>query len=732
MKHISLTLKLPLLLAGIVAMSMGIAVAVTLSESGQAAPEWVRTRMLPAGGIAILLAAACGLLIGARMRRSLKDVTMLLDRVGTREAVRPLPGRGDEIGQLRRVGTALADLLSRESEERTITEVKSAAADATSAALMITDPDFRILHLNRAILDMFHHRAPDLRATLGEFDPDALVGCNMDVFHKRPEHIRALVSNPERLPFYADIPVGEVRLQVGVNPIRSESGAITGMVVEWTDVTDERRKEALIAAIETGQVLAEFAPDGTLRSANARFRDCCPTVAEGSGVDDLLRREEVAEDTDVHAELAAGRSVPGPFELIDPAGTVTALVDGGLYPIRASNGASMGFALIGNDVTEARRDLARAEAARRAFADEQSDVVEKLRLGLHKLSGGNLSQRLDQAFGDEYEQLRSDFNEAMSTLDATLSEFARETAGMQLETKEISDAAGDMATRTEQLAVTLQENAARLDELTGTVASTADGAVRASEAASEARQRAEKSGTVVDEAESAMAEISRSSSEVGKVISVIDDIAFQTNLLALNAGVEAARAGEAGRGFAVVATEVRALAQRCSDAAAEISTLITASDKHVTRGVSLVGQAGEALKSIVQSITEISDHVADIARAGKDQSDGLAQVNAATTQIDQATQSNAAMFEQTNAASQALARRATAMYRTISRFSLSDAEAPADRKAVVTPLPVSRKPRAKPDVETVPAELRPTRTQRTSGNAALKAEPGHMDEWEEF
>ena len=150
------------------------------------------------------------------------------------------------------------------------------------------------------------------------------------------------------------------------------------------------------------------------------------------------------------------------------------------------------------------------------------------------------------------------------------------------------------------------------------------------------------------------------------MISVIDDIAFQTNLLALNAGVEAARAGEAGRGFAVVATEVRALAQRCSDAAAEIATLISASDQHVARGVSLVGQAGEALKSIVRSITEISDHVTDIASAGKAQSEGLAQVNSATTQIDQATQSNAAMFEETNAARQALAQRSEVMLEALS------------------------------------------------------------------
>jgi methyl-accepting chemotaxis protein len=343
---------------------------------------------------------------------------------------------------------------------------------------------------------------------------------------------------------------------------------------------------------------------------------------------------------------------------------------------------------------------------------------------LRHLSGGDLRERLDTPFAGEYDQLRLDFNEAVDALDTTLSEFARETAGMKLETKEICDAAGDMAERTEKLAMTLQENAARLDELTGTVRTTADGAVRASEAAKDARLRAEKSGDVVDEAESAMAAIAGSSAEVGKVISVIDDIAFQTNLLALNAGVEAARAGAAGRGFAVVATEVRALAQRCSDAAAEIATLISASDQHVARGVSLVGQAGEALKSIVRSITEISDHVTDIASAGKAQSEGLAQVNSATTQIDQATQSNAAMFEETNAASQALAQRSEVMLEAINRFSLSGGDtstgparagggsAAAQGRARHQP----RRSRARPG---------------TDGNAALKSE-ADLGQWEEF
>ncbi|MGR3320398.1 MAG: methyl-accepting chemotaxis protein [Pseudooceanicola sp.] len=344
-----------------------------------------------------------------------------------------------------------------------------------------------------------------------------------------------------------------------------------------------------------------------------------------------------------------------------------------------------------------------------------------------------MRHRLVDEFGHEYEQLRADFNAALAAVDETLTGFFRESDGMQRETAEICDAAHDMATRTEQLAITLQENAAQLDELTGMVSGTAEGAMRASDVASDARQHAESSGQVVDEAETAMAEIARSSKEVVKVISVIDDIAFQTNLLALNAGVEAARAGEAGRGFAVVATEVRALASRCSDAAAEIGTLITASEGQVARGVSLVGQAGDALKSIVESIGEISDYVSEIARAGKSQSEALAQVNVATTRIDQSTQQSAAMFEETNAASQALASRARIMVDSVARFQLSSVDEflPGVSENVCNPHRVEPSAAWKPEKGATRMTAAPARLVASAGTAVPEQSEALAD-WEEF
>jgi len=229
-----------------------------------------------------------------------------------------------------------------------------------------------------------------------------------------------------------------------------------------------------------------------------------------------------------------------------------------------------------------------------------------------------------------------------------------------------------LSRRTERQAATLEETAAALDELTASVRSAAEGAGLANQVVSDAKSSAEASGVVVQEAVDAMEEIQTSSSKISRIINVIDDIAFQTNLLALNAGVEAARAGEAGRGFAVVASEVRALAQRTSDAAREINDLISTSSQHVGRGVDLVGQAGSALQQIVESVSNIAVHVSEIAVSANEQSSGLAEINTAVNQLDQVTQQNAAMFEETTAASHSLTKEAENLSETTAQFRIGE------------------------------------------------------------
>jgi methyl-accepting chemotaxis protein len=319
------------------------------------------------------------------------------------------------------------------------------------------------------------------------------------------------------------------------------------------------------------------------------------------------------------------------------------------------------------------------EAARAVAAQEQASAVERIGAGLSKLSGGDLTYRLTEAFATDYAKLREDFNATVETLQATMEEISGNSQGIRSGAGEITVASDDLSRRTEQQAASLEETAAALEEITATVKKTAEGATHARTVVAAAKLDAETGGEVVGKAIVAMNAIETSSQGITQIIGVIDEIAFQTNLLALNAGVEAARAGDAGRGFAVVAQEVRALAQRSAEAAKEIKTLIATSTSQVSAGVDLVAQTGKALERIVGQVAQINGVVGEIAASAQEQSSGLQQVNVAINQMDQVTQQNAAMVEESTAASHALAREAQDLARLISRFKVGGDGVQADR-----------------------------------------------------
>ena len=314
------------------------------------------------------------------------------------------------------------------------------------------------------------------------------------------------------------------------------------------------------------------------------------------------------------------------------------------------------------------------EAVRAAAADAQAMVVTAVARALERLTAGDLTCRLETPFLPEYEALRSNFNAAMVQLQDLVRGIVAHTSGIRSGTEEIAQSADDLSRRTEQQAASLEETAAALDQITATVRKTAEGAQQARDVVSRTKAEAEHSGVVVRDAVAAMGEIEQSSRQIGRIIGVIDEIAFQTNLLALNAGVEAARAGDAGRGFAVVASEVRTLAQRSADAAKEIKALISASAQQVGAGVKLVGRTGEALAGIVSQVSEINGVVSDIAASASEQATGLAEVNTAVNQMDQVTQQNAAMVEQSTAASRSLAQETGQLARLTGRFRLGSEE----------------------------------------------------------
>jgi len=336
---------------------------------------------------------------------------------------------------------------------------------------------------------------------------------------------------------------------------------------------------------------------------------------------------------------------------------------------------------------------AERESSQAAAADQgrkQAQVVGALAEGLKRISDGDLTIRLDEAFAEEYEALRADFNVAVQQMQNAIRGILQSARTIHSGTGEIAQAADDLSRRTEQQAASLEQTAAALEEITNTSKRAAASASQARGVVSRTRSDAEESGKVVENAVVAMSRIEESSQQIGQIIRVIDQIAFQTNLLALNAGVEAARAGDAGRGFAVVASEVRALAQRSAEAAREIKTLISASRHQVGAGVKLVGDTGTALKRIVSQVGEVDAMVGEITSAAQAQATGLAEVNIAVVQMDQMTQQNAAMVEESTAASHSLAQEAATLSRLTGRFSLGEDVSPDVREVVVEPPPARR------------------------------------------
>jgi methyl-accepting chemotaxis protein len=358
---------------------------------------------------------------------------------------------------------------------------------------------------------------------------------------------------------------------------------------------------------------------------------------------------------------------------------------------------------------------AQTERERASAAERQEYVMDTIAEGLERLADGDLVFRIDASFPEDYEKLRVDFNGAMERLQQTLMVVSDNAAGIRSGSGEITAAADDLSRRTEQQAATLEETAAALDQITSTARKTAEGANHAREVVGAAKTDAERSGEVVRRAVETMSGIEKSSGQITQIIGVIDEIAFQTNLLALNAGVEAARAGEAGRGFAVVASEVRALAQRSAEAAKEIKALISASTAQVEQGANLVAQTGDALQRIVAQVMEINNIVGSIAASAHEQANELGQVNSAVNQMDQVTQRNAAMVEESTAASHGLAQEAEKLSQLIARFRVGETAIVAAR----TPVAARRAPAAsKPAVRLV------------SRGGSARAQPA--SDWTEF
>ncbi len=462
----------------------------------------------------------------------------------------------------------------------------------------------------------------------------------------------------------------EVWIQASYNPIFDSRGKPYKVVKFATDVTEQKmlmaNYEGQVAAINKAQAVVEFTLDGLIVHANESFLNALDyTLDEVKGkhhsmfVEPTYRKS--ADYREFWAKLGRGEYDANQYKRIGKNGKEV-WIQASYNPIMDANGRPYKVVKYATDIT-----------AQTKLAQMTQLAVRQVQVVVDATKANNLTQRID--LDDKTGEIRSlcagvnDIVNAMVNIIGGIREASETIAAAAAE---ISAGSQDMASRTESQAASIEETAASMHEVTTTVKQNADNAQAANQLATAARDTAERGGSVVASAVTAVNQIEESAQKISDIIGLIDEIAFQTNLLALNASVEAARAGEAGKGFAVVAQEVRALAQRSANASKDIKALIQTSNSQVKTGASLVNQAGGSLAEIVGAIKKVSDIVAEIAAASREQATGLEQINTAVGSMDEMTQRNGALVEQTSASAQALSSQAEELAQLVQRYKTGD------------------------------------------------------------
>lgn len=453
----------------------------------------------------------------------------------------------------------------------------------------------------------------------------------------------------------------EVWIEASYNPV-FRSGQTVKVVKIATDITEKKLLAAedagKLAALSRAQAVIEFTPTGEILTANENFLSTLGyQLSEIVGRHHSLFCESAYTGSDAYRQfwqrLAAGEFIADEFLRIGKGGKKV-YIQASYNPIFDMNGKIFKVVKFATDVSA------------------RVGNVEQLAAGIQALANGDLTPQIQTPFLPILERLRVNFNEAASKLRSAIQAVSENASVIASASQEIHSASNDLARRTEQQAASVEETAAALEEITTTVSDSSHRAQEAGQLVRKTKDNAERSGNVVREAIDAMDKIATSASEIGNIIGVIDEIAFQTNLLALNAGVEAARAGDAGKGFAVVAQEVRELAQRSAKAAKEIKELIGTSNTHVKSGVALVGETGKALEEIVGQVVDVDSNVSAIVESSREQATGLSEINTSVNTMDQGTQKNAAMVEETTAAAHSLAVEAEKLFAVVQQFNIGN------------------------------------------------------------
>lgn len=462
----------------------------------------------------------------------------------------------------------------------------------------------------------------------------------------------------------------EVWIQATYNPILDRKGRPFKVVKYATDVTAQKLRNAdmagQIAAIGKSQAVISFSMEGVVQDANDNFLTALGySLSEIRGQHHRLFVDPTygasADYREFWTRLNRGEYISAEFRRIGKGGREV-WIQASYNPILDLNGRPFKVVKFATDITEMVRNR-----------QENDRGIHECTAVLGALSEGDLTRRMELTYQGTFKDIKEALNTTVDRLFDMVVSMHEAAGTIATATAQIATGNSDLSSRSEQQASALEETAASMEELSSTVRQNAGNAQQANQLAGKAREIAASGGAVVADAVGAMSRIEGSSTKIGDIVGMIDEIAFQTNLLALNAAVEAARAGDAGKGFAVVAQEVRNLAQRSASASKEIKGLIATSTGEVKQGAELVKSAGQTLDNIQGAINRVADIMADIAAASQEQASGIDQVNAAISQMDEMTQRNAALVEEVAAAAHSLEDQSQNLNQQIGFFRIERA-----------------------------------------------------------